>query len=636
MVIECEKIYFVKKVHKKKVNKKGEKKFQKMYTKFVKNFKKYRFWQYVKKYDFEKFKENIFELLESKNMTYTKGKNLLNISVKFFTAYLNTIIRNTMIKNNDIEDNIDNIEYNIEDNIENPFIGILNNEFIRIESHIAEKANDIIIDFYIKIFDNIYKQFNKINEEYIVNILLLSINKNKFFDYIIKMNIKINNKKYLDRLKNLDYDYFDIIENITYDNIVESCYIHKNINLIKNILDRIFEKPDYDLFMSKFIDYKLELMLKDFGAIYCVEYFDSLNKYIIGNYKLNSEYKIKLILMNFIHYINLKYDILFVNVDDYNQIEMLKQFTDHNIHFDEIKNLVDEFIKNKEITLDMLYKADLNLMSFFYNCQHLESKNKIPPSTLYYETNHKIYLWYQKYDIKIYIEKCMNVFRNQFIKLFINKIKPEKNIENIINNKLFDFRDTFLTLEQKVELFKKSYSGKVKSYELDKFIISSNELSSFLIKNVPIQEKYIKYTIFTGNHKLLEIIADMKFHFKMEHLKYIISKNNLIDMIKIINKYKPFDFCENIEWYKYIEHLLIDIDITNILYNDDNEDLQIKLKKKIENYNNSKINISLLNNMEFNNLCKYIIENNIKLEMNDILKINDDNKRLFLFRNLSN
>lgn len=580
-------------VVKKKINKRGEKKFKKLYTTFIINTKKYRSWHYVKKYNFDKFKQNIFELLDSEYITYAKGKKLLNISIKFYRLYLNT-------------------------------------EF------------EIIMDFYIEIFDKLYIKFNKICEDSITKILTLNLNKNKFYDYILKMNIKINNPKYKNKLKYLNYDYFDIIENITYYDIIESQYINTNTSLIKNILDRLFEKPDYNLFISKFIDHNIELMLKDFGRVYEDEDFELLNKYIIGNYKLNSEYKIKIILLNFIHYINSKYDELFDNFYDFEKfdnIDTLKIFTDYTIEFNKIENLVKELIKYKEITLDMLRETDLNLIDFFYqNMKHLKSKDKILNMNIYNITNQKdiIYLWYIKYDLHIYIDKCMNVFRNQFIKLFINNIKPEKDIINIIENKLFDFRDTFLTLDEKVELFKKSYSGKVKSNDLDKFIISSNELSLFLIKNVSIKEEHVKYTLFTGNYKLLEIIADMKFHFKAEHFKYIISENNIIELIKIINKYKPFDFSENIEWYIYIEHLLTNVDIFNILYNNDNEDLQIKLKDKIQKYNDSKLDINVLNKIDLNDFCKHIIENNIKLEIKDILKINDDNKRLFLFRNISN
>jgi hypothetical protein len=606
-------------VIKKKVNKRGEKKFKKLYATFITNIKKYRGWHYVKKYNFEKFKQNIFELLDSEYITYAKGKKLLNISIKFYRLYLNIL-------------------------------------------------NEILMDFYIEIFDKLYIKFNKICEDSITKILTLNSNRNKFYDHILKMNIKINNPKYKNKLRYLNYDYFDIIENITYYDIIESDYININISQIKNILERLFEKPDYNLFICKFIDYNIELMSKNFGIVYGGGEdgeggdFDSLNKYIMENYKLNSEYKIKIILLNFIHYINSKYNKLFDKFDDFyysdnsddfddfddfydfdnsDPIEILKKFTVHTIEFDKIENLVKDLIKNKEITLDILYKIDLNLIDFFYkNRQDLKSKDKPLNMNIYNITTQKeiiyLWLWYRKYDNITYIDKCMNVFRNQFIKLFINNIKPEKDIINIIENKLFDFRDTFLTLDEKVELFKKSYSGKVKSYDLDKFIISSNELSSFLIKNISIKEEHVKYTLFTGNYKLLEIIADMKFNFKIEHFRYIISDNNIIELIKIINKYNTFDFSENIEWYKYIEHLLTNIDIHNILYNDDNKDLQIKLKDKIQKYKDSKLDMTILNEIDLNDFCKHIIENNIKLEIKDILKIKDDNKRLFLFRNISN
>lgn len=625
-------------VVKKKINDKEEKKFQKLYTTFITNTKRYRIWQYTRKYSFEKFKENIFQLLDSEQITYAKAKNILNISIKYYNSYLNRIINNNVVDDIDIEDNND-----IENNIENPFIDIQNlllNPQMQYKLE-GDKSSEIIIDFYIEIFDNIYIKFNKFCEDFITHILILNLNKNKFFNHILKMNIKIINNKYKYKLRYLKYDYYDIIDNITYDDIIESQYINTNINLIKNILERIFEKPDYNLFICKFIDYKIQMMLKDFGRIYEGDYFESFNKYIIENYKLNTEYKIKIILLNFINYINLNYDKSFDNFENFNNlndmsdIDILKSFTDYTIEFVKIKNLVKELIKNKEIDLDMLYEADLDLMRYFYK-NRLQCKcNKLNCiADIYYIYEHKplMYLWYKKIENDIYINKCMNVFRNQFINLFLDKIKPVKDINKIIENRLFDFRDTFLTLDEKVELFKKTYSGKVKSNELEKFIINSNELSSFLIKNVSIKEEHVKYTLFTSNYKLLEIIADMKFHFKSEHFRYIISENNLVNLVKIINKYRPFDFSENIEWYKFIEHLLTDIDIVKILYEDDNEDLQIKLKDKIQKYQDSKFDMSVLSNMEFNNFCKYIIENNIKLEINDILKINDNNKRLFLFR----
>ena len=68
----------------KKINKKEEQKFIKLYVKFIKNVNKFRSWQYIKKFDFKEFKENIFELLDSEYITYVKAKNLLTISIKYY------------------------------------------------------------------------------------------------------------------------------------------------------------------------------------------------------------------------------------------------------------------------------------------------------------------------------------------------------------------------------------------------------------------------------------------------------------------------------------------------------------------------------------------------------------------------
>jgi hypothetical protein len=313
--------------------------------------------------------------------------------------------------------------------------------------------------------------------------------------------------------------------------------------------------------------------------------------------------------------------------------------------YGKFKNLNNSKSKAKKKIYDYIGRID------FYENENKIDIHKIDIDNLYYNDKYttQFHIYSSDIDKQTYIDKCMNVFRNYFIKLFLDKIKPEKDINKIIYNKLFDYRDTFLSLDEKVELFKKSFNGKVKSIELEKFILNSNELSSLLIKNTQINDNHVKYTLLTGNYKLLNIIADMKFQFKIQHFKYIISKNNFIEILNIINKYKPFNFSENIEWYKYIEHILTDLDnidnidninidninidnIIKIIYNDNNEDLQEKLKNKIQEYHNSKINIKELNKMEFNDFCNYIITNNIKIDNNLILQFDCLEKRIFLDR----
>ncbi len=584
--------------------------FIKNYNKFISNFKGHRFFTFIKKNNFDKLKKNFLTLLDNEYINYSKCKALIDLFInkKYYQKYINHITSEMYknIKDNNDDDN-DNDNYDI--------------------------ATDIVIDFCIEIFDIIYKKFNKFCEKCVITLLKGSHNK-IFFDHLIEKKFKINNS-YNEILKTLQYNYFDLIENITYENIASSTYIKNNINSIKNILDELFEKPDYNKLINLIIDNEINFICNYCSCVYYNFNIDNLNSFIFKNIKLDTIYKIKLLLLNFLINIYNKYIDISARVrndlhnnGEINYENLLNLYTKTDSGYESLKKMCKKMFKNKEIELDYLSKININMME--YLIKNLRSYSKLAKKN---KTEYDcIYLWWHNYDINYYTDNCMNVFRNQFIKLFYEYIKSEKDINNIIKNTLFDYRDTFLTLDEKVKLFKLSYDGKVKSSDLEQFIINSNELSSFLIKNSPIQENYIKYSLITGNYKLLEIIADMKYTFKIDHFKYIISSKNIKNVLRIINKYKPINFLDNLEWYKYIENIIDYKDVCEIIYDDNNIELQNELKEKLENYIKSKLCIDKLNDMDFNTFCSYMIKNNIYLELNDILNITDNDKKLFVFR----
>jgi hypothetical protein len=329
-----------------------------------------------------------------------------------------------------------------------------------------------------------------------------------------------------------------------------------------------------------------------------------------------------------------------------NNNEYIQHITNYQPNINIIYYFIKKNLIKKEFTLQQLIEADQLIINMLFQSINLRKRISLKNSTKYGFKNIKIdeYDYFLKYNniavytgfnminIDIFIS-FINKNRILFINTLINYVKKVTNINDIITCKLFHNKNNIFTLDEKVNILKKIYSGKITGSELELFILNNNELACHLIKNIPINKKYVKYALSVSNLKFIETLCDLKYIFTTNDLLYITSDLYLEEIFKIINKYNTIDFLTNLDWYYHIKYILnIDnnnLDILKIIYNDDNQDLRDLFYKKINDIK-YKYDFNELDNLNFNDFCINVIKNNIKITISDIYKLKCLQKRLFL------
>jgi len=631
-MIHKKRIYIkkIKNIPLKKNNSKEEKIEIKKYNNLINRF--YRCLTNKKKiYDFEKFQIDIFEIIDSKYTTYSNIKKYLNIINNRF------IIRNfiaTKFKKLEGEyydklytnKNGDNDEYNYEYN---------DNEFKKI----FIEVNKIYVSFLIKLIDNIYLKFNKIDEDFILNLFTyFKLNIEKILIHLKSYNFKFFNKKNIDKLHYLsEVEYFYLLNNYDMKYIFTSTYIISNFNNIDNIIDKYFSNPDYNKIFLILINQLIEYDKLNYYNI------DNVGEWILSkNISIDSNIKIKLYTLNLINLIKNYID----NIDLMSNDQIKHHIMNYNPDITGINNLFKKHITKKEFTLDQLIEADeliINILLKYVNfrkktyikyIRKIGSKNiKIEKYDYFLDYNNiVVYTGFNIIDINIFIS-FINKNRIVFLNYLINYIKKVTNINEIIHCKLFHNKNKIFTLDEKVNILKKIYSGKITASEIELFILNNNELACHFIKNISINNKYIKYALSVSNLNFIETISELKYNFTIDDLFYITSDLNLKDIIESINKYKTIDFFKNLDWYYHIKYILNvnnnNLDIIKVIYNDDNQDLRDLINKKI-NDTKYDYNFDELNTLNFNEFCIKIVKENIKLKKYDIYRLNCLQKRLFI------
>jgi hypothetical protein len=589
--------------------------------------------------DFEKFKNDLFDILDSKYCIYNHVKKFLNIIKNRYILknFIGTKFRQIQ------DEQYDNIFQNNDENDEN------DENYEKKSKILLLEINNMYGIFIIELFDKIYKKFNKIDEDFIVNLFTYyTLDIDKVLKYLKNINFKFKKSINIKKLHNLsDIDYFYLLNDPEMEYILTSNHIANNFSInnfdnIDKIINIYLSKADYnDIFFILINSLIKANRFSNFDGEY---YINTISKWILDkNISINSNIKIKICALQII-------SVMYSFIDN---IDVL----DNNEHITHISNYqtiriiqnldkISNIINRKEFTLQQLIEADELIINMIFKRFKLRRKKNYKAKRIcsnknidlekydYFLDYHDmvVYTGFNVVDIDVFIS-FINKNRIQFIAFLINYVKKVTYINDIIYCNLFHNKNIIFTLDEKVDILKKIYSGKIKSSELELFILNNNELACHFIKNIPINKKYIKYAMSVGNLKFIETLCDLKYNFTTNDLLYITSDLYLEGILKCINKYNTIDFMENLDWYDHIKYIFNinnnESDILKVIYNDDNQDLRDIFNKKLQE-KTLKYNFDELDNLDFNEFCIHIIKNNIILNKYDIYRLNCLKKRLFI------
>jgi hypothetical protein len=618
-----------------KSNDKKEHNYIKKYNKMIETFYK----NLIKKNkvnDFEKFKNDFFDILDSKYCVYNHIKKFLNIIKNKY------ILKNFIgINFREIQDEHYNILFNKNDDIN------YNINDDKINQILLLKINNIYSDFIVELIHKIYKKFNKIDEDFIVDLFTYyTLDIDKVLKYLKNINFIFKKSINIKKLHNLsDDDYFYLlnspdIEYILTSNHIITNFSSNNYDNIDKVINTYLSKTDYNDIFSIIINSLIQT--DKYGNFNSNYYINNATKWILNKQiPLNLNIKIKICVLQLI---SMMYNFIDNNyiLDNNEYIIKVLNYEPDPLFF----NLINNIINKKEFLLQQLIEADELIIYMIFKRFKLRRKKIYRYKNIYTNKNINLekYDYFLDYhDMAIYtglnmididiFKSFINKNRIQFINIFINNVKKVTNINDIINCKLFHNKNKIFTLDEKINILKKIYSGKIKSSELELFILNNNELACHFIKNIPINKKFVKYAMSVANLKLIETLCDLKYNFTTDDLLYITSDLYLEEILNCINKYNTINFMGSLDWYYHIKYILNinnnELNILKVIYNDDNQDLRDLFYKKIEE-DTYKDNFNELNNLDFNEFCIYVKKNNIILNKYDTYRLNCLKKRLFI------
>ena len=491
---------------------------------------------------------------------------------------------------------------------------------IRIES--LQKISMIIID----ILRLIYNKFNRLSDKilydflsinYIYDIVLI-------IEYLKEIKFITKNSKLIKILYNtVEIDFFDIIEKIDITDLLYSKYIDiKNYSNIKELVDRCNlndrkkEICDYLIFI---LNDKIFFTYDDLKIKY-----DNIINYLINECNIDTYQKIKILgsLSFTLFYINTIHTGFFENEDivkNYINDYENKINPEYKIYFDKI-NITEK------IEIDKVFEIDDLLQEKILKSYHIfEQVSK-------YEDDKTYYLFHEKIsgsEIKKFIRKIRLIFINS-VK---NYIKQEKNIEKIYNLNIFKYDNFIFDYDEKITLFNNVYNGKITNKDIELFILYHNQIINHILENTIPTENMVKLAFNCCNINFIEFLIDKKYPITTKHITYILENNetNIRIILKIINKYNTINFFQNFDWYCHIINLCPNIEFSNLLFNENNTEIILEFENKIKELNDNNL-IKKLNDLDFIEFIKYVkfSSNKIKLDVKDIMRLNDFNKRWIL------
>lgn len=643
-----------------KTEQKEKNAFHKKYNNIFVHLNRLKRWRYQKKSKYYKtptdLPQDIIMIIKNKYSTIKDIDNLYSTLIK---SRCFSVIKNRFEEIIALENN-NNINDNNHENIDD-----MNNRVDEIDNIIRE-TDKKIISIILDILKEIKNKFQIISEKIISDTLSsthyfndISNDIVKFFKdngYIIKTR-----KIFINLLNFLSHDFLDIIDfdKITIDDeILEKIlfseymfttnyeHIEKIYNLVKNNNINFFD-----------ILIKIILNVRFYRSQDIQQKIFNIFNFVI---KINPSKCLEILQhIPFIvfadNYFDDEFNLYDDNFDIKNMINKLKNNinTTFNIYIsklDNISKINTTFSKFEKIDIKTYGYIDDKIVKEVFNLIHpifIEStknkKNKsrrrrrvknniinIKNDDIYYNfINDHSYNFCGKEFTGIEIKEIYNIIRKIFYDYICNKFTKEKDIIKITDCSIFKYNNFLLNNEEKINLFKTIFNGKILANDITSFIINNNELADFLITKSKLNENLIITAFKISNYNFINRMIELKYNMKTSYLKYINEDIYLIDILKIINKYNTLEFDDEIDWAVHIKYLNPNINISEYIYDDNNEELRNQLNEKINKYSALSI-IDKFNLMKHDEFIGYISSNKIKININDLIKINDYRKRVIL------
>ena len=371
--------------------------------------------------------------------------------------------------------------------------------------------------------------------------------------YVIQFGIKINNYLYCD--KNEKKDTFN--KNILSQNLEKDLIKLKiDKNILENIVLNIFNKKKNNLeikYEDIYMNYKeyedkieiysplLDILSKD-DEIFKIFFTIPIPMKIIKKFNLKNDY---ISCFNKLNDSNSKYSSIIFNIDEFNDINYLKEF---KINFNQIKRLsiIEEYKKIGNIIYDYshffktLFSFDniennlvyLNLDLFkYYNDKIepilMENLNIFKSLKYLYLSG---FIFYEIFVIKLItlkilsFECCHNITLTQNSCLNLKELYLEE-CSIINNNSLFLFPN--LELCDLFNLDNQNYYKIIKFENLQKLKNFSGEISDFLYLDSKVIEEVTLYSLIDNSLELE--INTLKKIFSLKNLKKINLDLSIID-----------------------------------------------------------------------------------------------------------
>ena len=529
-----------------------------------------------------------------------------------------------------------------------------------------KKINDIIF----KILEEIKNKFQIISEKIIADTISSMHYYYTTFENIFKFfkdnGFKIKTKKIFVNLLNcfnndfldiIDFDKIIIDEEIL-EKILFSGYMHNsNFGHLEKIYDIVKKNTDIDFtkilikiishirfyesqdvqrkifnifnFITKINPSRcLEIIQHIPFIVFCDNYFEGELNFYDEDFNINNMItKLKNNINTTFNMYLKKINNNFNNLNKLNNMYNIKTYggIDNKIikELYELTNpILIESTKSKKIRKNRRFRRP-------NRTKILDSENIINDDVYYDFIDESKYNFSGKVFTGLEIKEVYNLTRRIFFDYIKDKFTKETNIINIINCRIFRYNNFLINYDEKINLFKNIFNGKILANDITSFITNNNEIADFLIINSKSNENIIKIAFKMSNYKFINKLIELKYNIKTSYIKYINDDKHLVDILKIINKYNTLEFDDEFEWAIHIKYLNPNINIGEYIYDDNNEDLRKKLNEKInkyyENYDIVKVNL-----MKYNEFVEYINSNKIKIKIEDLIKINDYKKRVIL------
>jgi hypothetical protein len=508
------------------------------------------------------------------------------------------------------------------------------NNYIAYEEQIFEIEEKLRLETLQKISQNIINilklinnKFNRLSDTIVYHVISINYEWDivLIIDYLKEIKFITKNSKLIKLLYDtINTDFFDIIETIDIKDLLSSRYIddtnYNNIIELVNrytLNDRKKEICDYLIFI---LDDKIFYKYEDLKIKY-----DNIINYLINECNIDVYQKIK--ILGSLSFILFYFETTQVSFFDENDVKKFINDYENKINL-EYKIYFDKINITEKIEIDKVFEIDDLFYDKFLKLKFLHTIVKYPK----FEDGKTYNLFHQKIggsEIKKFIQKIRLIFINS-VKTYI---KQEKNIEKLYNLNIFNYDNFILDYDEKINLFNNVYNGKITNKDIELFILHHNQIANHILKNNIPTENMVNLAFNCCNINFIEFLIDKKYPITTKHLTYILDNNesNIKIILKIINKYNTINFFENFDWYCHIINLCPNIEFSQILFNENNTEIILEFENKIKQLNDINL-IKKLNDLDFVEFIKYVkfSSNKIKLNVKDIIKLNDFNKRWYL------